>query len=57
MTNNLTMDAWDNFTIILKENQLQELLNQIYKHKNLATAKADEMKSIILENAIIWKEK
>ena len=57
MENNLTMDAWDTFTIILKENQLQELLNQIYMHKNLAVAKANEMKSIILQTAEVWKNK
>ena len=32
-------------------------MNQIYKHKNLATAKANEIKYIILESAVIWKNK
>ena len=57
MDNNLTMEAWDTFTIILKENKKKEILKQNYRHKNLAVAKANEMKSIILENAVIWKNK
>ena len=48
---NLTMDAWDEFTILLKENKLQAFLNEIYKHKQLAMANSAQMKVIILETA------
>ena len=40
MEHNLTMENWDKFTIILQENKLQEFLNKIYMHRNLAVAKA-----------------
>ena len=54
MTNDLTMDAWDQFTNLLIEAQLKALLNEIYKHTKLATANANEMKMIIQESTIRW---
>ena len=49
------MEAWDDFAVVLKENKIHELLEQIYQHPKLAIAKANEMKIIIHENAISWK--
>ena len=47
----MTMDAWDKFTTILQENNMQNYLNQIYKHKHLATANAHNITRIIRETA------
>ena len=51
------MDAWDKFTIILQENKMQDYLNKVYKHKHLATAKANDMTAIIQETAQEWYDK
>ena len=48
------MDAWDKFTTILQENNMQNYLNQIYKHKHLATANAHNITRIIRETAEEW---
>ena len=55
LEHNLTMENWDKFTIILQENKMQEFLNKIYMHRNLAVAKAKDMKEIILQSAEDWK--
>ena len=50
------MDKWDNFTIVLQDNQEHKFLNNIYIEKDLTENEYKEMKNIILDVAIEWKE-
>ena len=44
MTEPFTMEKWNQFELILKDNELQELLNKIYLNKDIIDDKNKEMK-------------
>ena len=56
MEDHLTMDKWDDFTLLLQENKMHDFLNVIYMIRDLLENKTIEMKNIILESATYWKK-
>ena len=50
------MDKWDQLTLILKEYELMELLNNIYANLEQAEELSNDAKTIILNTTMKWQE-
>ena len=51
-----TMEKWDQLTMVLKEYELMDLLNNIYLNLEQAEELSKDAKTIILSTAMKWQE-
>ena len=51
-----TMEKWDQLTMVLKEYELMDLLNNIYLNLEQAEELSKDAKIIILSTAMKWQE-
>ena len=55
MSDNLTMEKWDTFTVLLKDHYLEGYYNSIYMKRNLEQDKTKPMRKTILEASEEWR--
>ena len=51
-----TMEKWDQLTMVLKEYELMDLLNNIYLNLDPAEELSKDAKIIIMSTAMKWQE-